>query len=166
MFETINVLSRQSMIDTVPYITEPSAIISISDEGQDFPSLDVGNPNVFQILYLSFDDMEDGPSSMSDEDAEQIVEFIQYVVSDGVRHLYVHCGAGVSRSAGTAAAVMMLDWGDDSDIFDDGHYAPNMHCYRMVLDAAGFGYNADEAAQKEARNFNLWKILHADDLDL
>lgn len=165
MFETINVLSRQNMIETAPYIAEPSAIISISDEGQDFPPLDVGNSNVLQVLYLSFDDMEDGPSSMSDDDAEQIVEFIQDADDNGAEHLYVHCGAGVSRSAGTAAAIMMLYWGDDADIFDDGRYAPNMHCYRMVLDAAGFGYDADEAAQKEARNFNLWKILHADDLD-
>lgn len=47
--------------------------------------------------------------------------------------IIVHCDAGISRSAGIAAAILKAKTGDDSQIFDSPRYSPNMRCYRLVL---------------------------------
>lgn len=48
--------------------------------------------------------------------------------------IIVHCDAGVSRSSGIAAAILKAYTGDDSRIFNNPRYRPNMRCYRFVLD--------------------------------
>ena len=48
--------------------------------------------------------------------------------------LIVHCDAGISRSAGVAAAVTEAEGGDPAGIFDSPYYEPNHHCYRLVLE--------------------------------
>ena len=47
----------------------------------------------------------------------------------------VHCDAGISRSAGIAAAILKHTTGDDSSIFVNGQYDPNLWCYRKTLEA-------------------------------
>jgi predicted protein tyrosine phosphatase len=46
----------------------------------------------------------------------------------------VHCGAGVSRSAGLAAALAKWYNGSDLEFFKPP-YAPNMLVYRTMLEA-------------------------------
>ena len=96
-----------------------------------------------QILSLCFADADEpGPDIydydakvedlMCDEDAAQVVEFLRtYPDTDVI----VHCDAGISRSAGIAAAILKHTIGDDSSIFKNGLYAPNMWCYQKTLDA-------------------------------
>ena len=48
--------------------------------------------------------------------------------------MIVHCDAGISRSSGVAAAILKAKTGDDSQIFNNPKYRPNMRCYRIVLD--------------------------------
>lgn len=50
------------------------------------------------------------------------------------KHFIVQCDDSISRSGG-AAALMKYFNGDDSPIFDNPQYYPNMRCYRMVLEA-------------------------------
>lgn len=45
----------------------------------------------------------------------------------------VHCDAGISRSSGIAAAILKAYTNDDSEIFDNPKYRPNMLCYRTTL---------------------------------
>lgn len=47
----------------------------------------------------------------------------------------VHCDAGISRSAGVAAAILKHTTGDDSSIFENGLYDPNLWCYQKTLAA-------------------------------
>ena len=68
------------------------------------------------------------------EDAEKIAAFVMINKHNG-RRFIVQCDAGISRSAGVAAALMKYFNGDDSPIFDNPQYCPNMRCYRMVLEA-------------------------------
>lgn len=69
---------------------------------------------------------------MTDDDAKKVSSFVK-------RHpntdIIVHCDAGISRSAGVAAAIMKWSTGDDTPIFNSWHYHPNMWAYRKTLNA-------------------------------
>lgn len=90
-------------------------------------------------LFLQFDDVErehDGYIPIDQKQAEQIAKFIRMIYADEYVHtIVVHCEAGISRSAGVAAAILKWWIGDDSPIFDNNYYRLNMRCYRMVLNA-------------------------------
>ena len=130
----------------------PSVIISISDpyiEYSNSPFISSTN-NVKAVLRLMFSDAEEpgcavagsgreckqvmvGESDlMTDEDAIKIKQFVN-------RHkdkdIIVHCDAGISRSSGVAAAILKYLFGDDSSIFENPMYCPNMLCYRKTLEA-------------------------------
>jgi protein-tyrosine phosphatase len=71
---------------------------------------------------------------MSDSDAAKIKDYVLRY-KDRVECIIVHCEVGVSRSAGVMAAIQKYLTGDDSAIFNNGAFSPNMYCYRMMLDA-------------------------------
>lgn len=133
MYKTINVLSRKDMVKYSYAAAEPCVIVSISDIESSKPKF-ARNKNIHDVLYLQFEDLEDGPDCISPEEAKSIAEFVQRHQEENL-DLYFHCEAGISRSAGCAAATMLVEFGDDSSIFNDGRYRPNMKCYRRVLDA-------------------------------
>ena len=109
-------------------------------------------------MPLVFDDEEGGITSMTPQNAYDILDFVEKWLDEDV-DIIVHCGAGVSRSAGVAAALSLLVNGDDSNIFDDGRYSPNMHCYRSVLKASGLEYSEEDASRKHDHQFQLWLDL-------
>ncbi len=90
-------------------------------------------------IFLQFDDVErehDGYIPMDQKQSEKIAKFVRMIYADeSVHTIVVHCEAGISRSAGVAAAILKWWTGDDSPIFDNNYYRPNMRCYRMVLNA-------------------------------
>lgn len=142
----ITVMSRRDAIRDCYHIHErPTVIISISDPNMIYTSAPFTSKisNITAILPLSFADADrpgldvygrdaDVSDLMSDEDANRVVTFVN-LHKDA--DLIVHCDAGISRSAGVAAAIMKAVNGDDSPIFDNGRYRPNMWCYRKVLTA-------------------------------
>ena len=98
---------------------------------------------VIDILRLRFFDA-DKPMKMlgygdvswneliTEKDALKISEFVKkYSGYD----IIVHCDAGVSRSAGVAAAILKYLYNDDTEIFGRLYYHPNMLCYRRTLEA-------------------------------
>ena len=112
------------------------AIISISDCDKEFPNLrnNPGNGIVYQSKF-HFDDVDDGDTHcITDTDAMGIATFV-FSIKDKANLLIVHCEAGVSRSAGVAAAIMKFIDDDDTPIFDSYEYRPNMTCYKKVLRA-------------------------------
>jgi predicted protein tyrosine phosphatase len=89
-------------------------------------------------LYLHFEDFDTELPGWSiqpiqKEDAKKIATFVIANEHNG-KNFIIQCDAGVSRSAGVAAALMEYFNGDASPIFDNLQYCPNMRCYRMVLE--------------------------------
>ena len=41
----------------------------------------------------------------------------------------------MSRSAGCCAAIMRMMYNEDSPVFNNGFFTPNMKVYRMILNA-------------------------------
>jgi predicted protein tyrosine phosphatase len=125
---------------------EPHVVISIrSPDGEavELPE----NPARKGVLRLAFHDV-DGPGEediasrwlrragiapipMSRDQAEEVREFVRQ--NDDVGVVICNCEAGISRSAGVAAALAKTYNGDDGRYFVQYH--PNRHAYRMVLDA-------------------------------
>lgn len=113
---------------------QTSAIISISSL-YDEPVLLFRNERnkIRNILRCTFNDVDrDGIGCMTVDDANRIAQFVKQV-SERVDLLIVHCDVGISRSAGICAAIMKYLIDDDSQIFDDPYFSPNMHCYRLVV---------------------------------
>ena len=95
--------------------------------------------NCGPTLYLRFEDFDTELPGwpvqlIQKEDAKKIATFVMANKHNG-KYFIVQCDAGVSCSAGVAAALMKYFNGDDSPIFDNPQYCPNMRCYRMVLEA-------------------------------
>lgn len=118
---------------------ESSILISIA--AKEDPSADVKcteENNIRDILFLKFNDT-DNPDEENghivDADAEQIKDFVNRYLNTNIDTIIVNCGAGQSRSAGVAAAIMMHLTGSNREIFDDKKYTPNKLCYRTVLKA-------------------------------
>ena len=142
----VTVLSRW---DAVFYCynphAEPTVMISISDQHMQYAAAPLCSEEnkVLQILSLCFADAaQPGPAIygyatevedlMGDEDAAKVAELLRaYPDTDVI----VHCDAGISRSAGIAAAILKHTTGDDSSIFENGLYDANQWCYQKTLKA-------------------------------
>lgn len=128
-------------------LDEKIIIISITDKGERCPKF-AENKNILDILKLRFDDVEAWEYSsidscksggvvehlMSDADAQSIIAFVNKYVNS-VDRIVVHCNYGVSRSAAVCAAIMFLLNENDSKVFCNDNYEPNIYCYRTVLQA-------------------------------
>lgn len=112
---------------------EESVVISISTPGLTYGTKVFPSPynGIKAVLLLFFDDVESGPDSITVDDARKIRSFLE--ANKGYK-VIVHCDAGISRSAGVAAAIMKHYNGDDTPIFDNPRYVPNMRCYRKMLE--------------------------------
>jgi predicted protein tyrosine phosphatase len=153
----IRVMSREEAKRFSYSVQQNCAIISISGvyaEDNKFAK----NPFIKGILRLRFDDVEVASvdyTPISITDAEAIVAFVEKV-KDKIDMLVVHCYAGVSRSAGVAAALMAYYNGDDMPIFQNGKYSPNMLCYRTMLKALQINISEDEIIKKKKINVEAW----------
>lgn len=68
-----------------------------------------------------------------DDMADKIVTFVRAFLDRPSLTILVHCEAGISRSAGVAAALSKALTNDDYKYFSSA--VPNMWVYRKVLDA-------------------------------
>ena len=92
------------------------------------------------VLQLAFDDAEPTNSAalpkaltlMTREQAKSIWEFVEHHM-DYVGAVVVHCEAGVSRSPAVAAALCKSMGGNDRKFWRE--YQPNVHVYRLMLEA-------------------------------
>lgn len=124
----------------------------LSIRGTDEETPDLSTPGG-SSCYLCFDDVEDdsvpGCTPMSDAQATLVANFLAELTASDPATLIVHCSAGISRSAGVAAAIHdALRWpvanARDDNVFRDGKFAPNMHCYRTMLRALGGDVTQEE----------------------
>lgn len=87
---------------------------------------------------MNFDDVSEDTAkyrAISDYDAALIVRFVNNMIELNAERIIVQCEAGISRSAGVAAAILKHVYNDDSAIFKSYKYKPNMTCYNKVLTA-------------------------------
>ena len=123
--------------------SRPSIMISISDPFLSYPDAPfiTQENNIQALLPLTFCDAEEpGPdvygNMAREEDLMQVEDAV--LIRDLLKQypdldIIVHCDAGMSRSAGTAAAIVEAAGGDPSSIFRSPYYDPNLHCYQLVL---------------------------------
>jgi predicted protein tyrosine phosphatase len=142
----LSVYSRQ-MIEIIKPYDEGHLIISIRTPGDPKEAKLPRNEFTYGVLQLQFHDI-----IAADEEAEKEVEkegkyilfndrmakiilcFVTSNMTPPVEHILVHCDAGVSRSAGVAAALAKAVYGqDDSEFFS--RYHPNRRVYRAILNA-------------------------------
>ena len=127
-----NMAKRDSYKDD---LAESIAIISIYTPG-DTPNDFCRRSSIKKCLYLCFHDIGNRDSTglpMMQSDANKVADFVNWCVENEIKELWVHCDAGVSRSAGVAAAIMKFLTGDDSEIYDNPYHRPNSHCYTLTL---------------------------------
>lgn len=151
------VVMSRSAARNFSYKTDRStAIISISDVGEP-PNHFSDNPNIKDVCRLWFDDVNTGEKNcITAADANTILDFVDRVLNK-VDLLIIHCAAGISRSAGIAAALMLILNGSDAAIFDNPRYCPNSACYNAVLRAHfGSAFDETESEQKFRKNIKLW----------
>ena len=119
--------------------TKTSIVISISSFGSSQARIIPNKENgILRVCYSVFNDTDSistdeyGISSLV---AFRIVNFLKEA-SNQIKfdQIIVQCEAGQSRSAGVAAALMKYINGDDTPIFDNPRYKPNMRVYRSILD--------------------------------
>lgn len=140
---------------------EKIAIISITDPGAK-PASITRMPGFSGIIRLRFDDVEQDYfwhgqflNAMRPWQAKEIADFVNEV-EDKIDFLFVHCEAGISRSAGVAAAISRYKFGNDREFFESGRYSPNMNCYKLTLEA--FGYKMDPMTLEELEKINIQSI--------
>jgi hypothetical protein len=116
------------------------------------------NPHIKGILNLKFNDCDFGEEyCIEKNDGVKIIDFVNKNLNK-VDKIVVHCEAGVSRSAGVCAALMLIITGSDKAIFDSVQYCPNMSCYRTVLETYYGSYDQQAADEKIAHNIKIWRI--------
>ena len=147
----IRVMSRERAI-RYSYSNHPKTLmISIRDNGSRIPHFVKDN---LVIFYFEFDDIEEGGTRgipISNNQASDIAAAVNNF-KDRVDCIVVHCGAGVSRSAGVATAIGIALNNDDSFIFNDGRFTPHRTCYRKVMEAFGLENNGEVFEQKMENN--------------
>lgn len=134
----IKVFSRQNV---EKFITDlPHIVISIRDPGSERVNLP-DNPNCIAQLFLDFHDI-DGEKDFTDhktfsgEDAASILKVVG-LTFPYINLIVVNCEAGISRSAGIAAALsVLLGIGDEEFFNPRGPYQPNRWVYRTILNQA------------------------------
>lgn len=116
-----------------------SIVISISSHGEQAPFVVCSHTNkivnILNIMCNDTDRQEEQYGGMTNYIALHIARFIKDNYNNAIDKIIVHCDAGQSRSAGVAAAILKYYTNDDTQIFNNSKYTPNMLCYRKVLEA-------------------------------
>lgn len=105
-------------------------VISYCNVGSALPIIKRNTGTLF-VLSLLFDDTDDvnDPGAFTRKAAALILKYIELHVP---RCVVCQCEAGISRSAGTAAALAKIYNGDDTPFFRLP-YIPNRLIYRTIL---------------------------------
>lgn len=95
--------------------------------------------NYFDDMLIVCDDispwsknLKDQLTCFSEKNASDILDFVEKS-KEAIDLLIVACEAGISRSAGTAAALGKIYLGSDDFVFESERYRPNIFIYRTIL---------------------------------
>jgi len=115
------------------------AVIGVVSNDYVHPNIPPGYIDRLQLNFYDIDFTVTGYpgimcSSVTKADGRKIIDFVEKN-KNNVDHFVVHCNAGISRSSGIAAALSKIYNGDDSWVFNNYRYVPNMLVYRTIIDA-------------------------------
>lgn len=121
---------RQAEIIKIQF--RPHIWISITGVNRPPAKLDK-NPDMFGVLRLTFDDVENPAESHAFEQsqAKEIMDFVRSH-QDKVEVICIHCEAGMCRSAGVAAALSIWLNGKE-DYESDNPRFPNTLVKSMMM---------------------------------
>lgn len=140
----LEIMSQMKAVVSSKTFSEKTAIVSITAPGQRQPSF-ADNPCIIGIFRMQFWDISSPVSGLKlpvQSDFDGLREFIDKMVQKEVAVIVVHCAAGISRSAGTAAAISdYLRLG--AHIFDNPAYFPNRLAYRLARHEFGLASGGD-----------------------
>lgn len=136
------ITNRYTIEHKFPKTGGPLGIISIKDPSE--KPIDYAMAHKYRetcgILGLIFDDVDSLKTAdkykltaFTPDMAKQILKWTNALMKAGVELIIVQCNAGISRSAGVAAALSLIVNGDDSWVFNDKRYLPNRLVYRTIL---------------------------------
>ena len=133
----VKCMARKILEKNINNFDVPTIIISIRSMG-DMPPKKLflhSNPQIKSFITLAFDDVttyHENYYPITEQQARKIAKFVMRY-KDSVEQIIVHCDAGISRSAGVAAAIAKYLNGNDDYFFVRSPYTPNMTCYHKVL---------------------------------
>jgi predicted protein tyrosine phosphatase len=150
MGKTIRVIAVSEPIALLvsKHLEEPHVVISIREPNNE-PVEFEKNASRLAVLPMYFYDLDHSQSRWNEEEmgriekkyghgifrpeqANVIIDFVEEW-KDKVVVIVVHCAAGVSRSAGVAAAILKVLTGSDKYIFSNRAYIPNRYVYNTIL---------------------------------
>lgn len=140
----LEIMSQMKAVVSSKTFSEKTAIVSITAPGQRQPSF-ADNPSIIGIFRMQFWDISSPAGGLrlpAQSDFNGLKEFIDEMVQKGAAVIVVHCAAGISRSAGTAAAIsdyLHLN----AHIFDNPAYFPNRLAYKLARHELGLASGQD-----------------------
>lgn len=154
----IKIISRhEAILMNVKELEEDCMLISINSKGEKHHKFT--NPKIKRFIYLDFDDIEPKHiergcqgNVMTLYQASILKRFIDEFKE--IKNIYVHCTAGISRSAAVGFILdRYLNKHDDLYLFEMGNYSPNRWVYRLMCRAFDFQFNNYEFKSKLNRSY-------------
>ena len=127
------ILSKDKVIN----FTSPLryAVIGAVSPRDTHPPLQEGYVARVQLYFYYIDFEHSSYPTIKEQDAVDVLDFVEKY-KDKVDLFVIHCNAGISRSSGVAAALSFIYNGDDSWVFNDRRYLPNMKVREKILSEA------------------------------
>lgn len=153
----IRILDRDTARKQSYTIDKSCIIISIQDVSESQNEFCKNNPNIKNVLYVAFGDIEEVHEGshvlpMSICDAIKIKCFVDNW-KDKVELIIVHCSAGISRSSAIGHFYNnFLNNTNIEELFKNPHYSPNMNCFKLMNEVYGIHICKDKI--EDLRNIN------------
>lgn len=161
----LEIMSQMKAVLASKTVSEKTAIISITAPGQRLPEF-APNPNIIGIFRMRFWDVSSPAAGLrlpKQSDFDGLRDFTDEMVQKQAAVFMIHCAAGISRSAATAAAIsdyLHLN----AHIFDSPSYFPNRLVYKLARHELGLSPGQDweviqELEHKKSRSDDPRKIV-------
>ena len=139
----IAVMSEKGAVWYSQKAKQPYSIISITSKKKDYYAELKESEYLVDLLRLQFNDLDADTKYIEAPKKEDFVGLKEFIDNLKSNILIVHCGAGVSRSAGVMAAILEYLEVEDYNIFDEKKFMPNRLVYRLAKEELGIGKNQE-----------------------
>lgn len=124
------ILSEMEAIEYAKNLNVPTSIVSITCPLDDKVTF-INSKNLKSVFHMQFNDIVVKNGDFDEPKQEDFKGLKKFIDSLNCELLIVHCFAGVSRSAATAAAITQY-LGIEMEIFNSDDYDPNPLVYKLA----------------------------------